>query len=186
MTDKMDKRIQNNMLDDLLGEQDKKKPPVQPTTNYNYRASQNYGQSSFWGDDDGPDPMDDGYYAGRTGRSSSVFNSASSHSHYQPPHSSRNVMKVEGAGLGDKIAATIESAHQGRNGVVLEKGEAEEVVTLLVRAIGEVLDTAGITWSSGGVKYLRESLHDLLPQAYYQGKLIAVECEHDPETGEVL
>ena len=202
MSDKLDKSIKNNMLDDFLSDGDKPKPPAPAKTNYgggyNYNSDYSYGtrrsQPSLW-DDDGPDPMDDDYYDSRkprgrlnkkddddegTGRTSSVF-----------PKRKHNNTVADSVG-GDyprQIAAVIRTLSIDGGLVVMETGERDEIVNLMMKMIGVGLDKAGITWSTTGVTALRETLKDLLPMTFVNGKKVVIDDDgeetYDPDTGEI-
>ena len=188
MTDKMKNSIRENMLDELLSDIDKPKPPVKD--NYNYSRGYS-GQDSFdWGrgddtpssflDDDGPDPMDSGYagyskpHGGRhhepkrTG--GSVFSRRTSH---------ENVLPSAKDDYAAQIAGLVRTTRRASNFILLETAERDELVGILMKMIGVQLDKAGITWGTEGLKAFRETLKDLVPMAYYGTTKFVMEDEDD-------
>lgn len=209
MTDNnIDKKVRHSMLDELLSDEDKAKPPAkkyEPTTDS--RGYGNYGRGSYdqsefdWsrGDrmpssyfndydrDDGPDPMDNGYNGYRRPEynrappvrktENSVFNRRSEHHH-------SNVIPDVTGDYPRQIASVLRTCRVYNGNLIMENGERDEVVNLLMKAIGVQLDKAGLCWSTMGVTALRESLKDLLPMAYYGSKAIVMDDDLEGLTPE--
>lgn len=189
---KLDDSIRSNMLDELLSDVDKPKPPARQQSGRNYS-----GQDSFdWGsgddmprsflDDDGPDPMDAGYnnYHGfNRGRSEppvrksdSVFNRRTSHENVVP--------SVAHDDFARQVANLLRTCHQEGRRYVLEPAERDELVAILMKMIGVQLDKVGIVWGTEGLKAFRETLKDLVPMAYFgTTRFTMMDDEPDYEDG---
>ena len=207
---KLDDSIRSNMLDELLSDVDKPKPPEPKRTNYS-------GQSGFdWGngddmprsflDDDGPDPMDAGYsnyhgFSGNRGgysappvrKHDSVFNRRTTH---------ENVVPTAAYDEWDrKVADVVRTLSRVNGQLVLERGELDELTGILMKMIGVQLDKVGIVWGTEGLKAFKEMLKDLIPMSYYGTTKFVMDDDdfedgrfgkttngtvYDRETGEVI
>jgi len=203
-TSGLDNSIRNSMLDELLSDEDKKSP----TTARDVRHTEYAGQNSFdWGrgdsmpssffDDDGPDPMDDGYRGYSSRRSDSGGRTERSVFHRRTTHEN-----VVGNAYGDwdkKVADVMRTVHRIDGAYVMENGERDEIVGILMKMIGVQLDKVGITWGTQGLKAFKEMLKDLVPMSYYGtspmvlGEDVVDERHakigstvYDRETGEVI
>jgi len=197
MTDKMKDSIRSNMLDELLSDVDKPKAPEPQRSSFGGYGGRSQSAFDFdRGDDvpssfrdDGPDPMDEGYRGysrgGGTGYRAgrdSVFSRRTSH---------ENVVPSGEKDWPKEIGQILRTARRHGGDLVLENGERQEIVELLMKIIGVSLDKSGLVWSTEGLKALRESLKDLIPMAYFGTTKILMEediedVEFDPETGEIL
>lgn len=173
MTDKMKDTIRGSMLDDFLidGDKSKKPEPKRDTSHYGGRSQGAFNWNdgddipNSFRDDDGPDPMDDGYrgYSRPAPRTytgaDSVFNRRTSHENVVASQAHDDYAR--------QVANLLRTVHQEQHGYVLESSERDELVGILMKLIGVQLDKVGIVWGTQGLKAFKETLKDLIPLAYY-------------------
>lgn len=166
---KLEKSVQSSMLDDLLDDKDKPQPP-KPVTSYDsygdYGTSYSRGlpsrRSGYQGsllDDNGPDPLDDGYY--NRGRRYTSPKPA-----YTPPASTGRFI----AG-GAAVAQAIQALEMGRNSgpkhYFLYPEDKQSLVNATVRALGEFFDAVGLCFGGEGVKNAKQLVADMLLNNLY-------------------
>lgn len=181
MTDKIKDSIRNSMLDELLSDVDKPQPKVparQSTGGYKDQGTFDWNKGDSIFDDDGPDPMDDGYHGHtrptpKTRYTNSVFNRRTSH---------ENVVGGQGD-FARQVADLLRTVRRVGNNYLLETTERDELVAIMMKVIGVQLDQVGIVWGTEGVKAFRETLKDLVPMAYYGTTRLTVEDDEDFEDG---
>lgn len=191
MTDKMDKGIRNNMLDDLLGDDDKsKKPEPKRQSNFDWgrgddlpdsMGGRSYNRQGSLLDDDGPDPLDSNYGGTRrltSSRRDSVFNNRTSHSYETRKTSVPDSWR-------ERVRKAIATGGKVGKELIIGDEAKRRMVEGLVVEFGKILDDVDLVWSTKGRDYFKANLEDLVEEMYHFTWKIRVEDDFDPETGEI-
>lgn len=197
MSDKLNKNINESMLEGLLSDEDKPKPPkpVYPSYSGNYGGGHytNYrSQSNFdWsrGDPMFGDEDEDGYTDQR-GRST-----------YRKPAAPAGGKFIAGGGAVALIKQALdEGLHSGMKHFYLAEKDANNLVKGVVMALGDLFDAVGLCWGANGSKQASAFVYDMLlsnvfyntPTRGYKELDFGGEMrtdptpKHDPETGEII
>ncbi len=204
---KMDKHVENNMLDGLLDDSDKPQPPKQTyygdsygrygrgssswenDRSYNrgteYNSHSRYGATT--GDDDESD-LPEMYrtkqrpaYQGSRSRATSVYGNHSTHVAYPQAKS----WGSEATALMAIDALTYGQMQNGGKSFFLDAAAHVALTNATIRAIGEFFDQIGICWGEGGVKNAKLLIADLLANnIFYDGPngYIALDFDGDYST----
>lgn len=146
MSDKLNKNINQSMLEGLLSDTDKPKPPAPvartyPVSSYGYR----------YADDDGYD--DYGY---RGARARSTYSPAPAATSYG------SGFDISAATINAAKAALAGGMHSGQKHYFMPANEANALANALVRGIGEIMDKVGLTFGASGSKNARALVLDML------------------------
>jgi len=184
MSDKLNKSINESMLEGLLSDSDKPKPTLAPV------------RRTYYDDDD--------YYANDYGRHSysqprqtSIFDKRTAYPATAPlPVGLSGGKEISSATMNAIRLALADGKHSGQKHYFMDEKSANELATGVVRAIGEVFDAVGLCWGASGSKAAKALVFDMLsanvfyntPSRGYKeldfgGEALA--DGHDPETGEV-
>lgn len=205
MSDKLNKNINESMLEGLLSDEDKPKPPKPTYPTYSGgRGSQGNFDWSRGDDFDG--------FKGNRGRyayeeeDEDENNFYGRHRPYVPPRSTAPVstgatsysggMDISAATINAIKTALANGMHSGMKHYFMAEVDANLLANAVVRAIGEVFDKVGLSWGASGSKAAKALVYDMLasnvfyntPTRGYKeldfgGELRA--DNHDPATGEV-
>ncbi len=151
----INKKVTGSMLDDLLSDADKER--VNPKKAYSHR-----GQDLF--DDDGADPLDDGYRGYYRRSTPSVVNDV------------------------PKERTVISDALKRGGKVIIFKEDVAVLIDGYMKALAKQSDAMGVIWSSQGAIYMRGALQDLVQSCLYSSdckEIIVDDGTFDVETGEV-
>lgn len=161
---KMDAHVEDNMIDDLLPDNlKKKKPAPAPTTTYSGYGGSDYGggfNSGYWSGDD----MFGHVPPSRSFKPTPKLNGISA---YQ----ARKASRAEGVFF--DCATAIENIMHNANSsgnpdcVVLLPEEATKIVSELMREVGDCLEEAGIIWTTKGMQGVKDALLATLPLCKY-------------------
>lgn len=205
MSDKLNKNINESMLEGLLSDEDKPKPPKPVSTPYNYgNSSYRGGQNSFdWSRGDNLD----GFSGGRVPRK--YYDDEEDEDYYRPAHTYRGGTTsqptklpptgkyVSGAAIGALQAALDKGLHSGQKHYFMPPDASDALCNAVVRCIGEVFDAVGLVWGANGSRAAKALVLDMLatnmmyntPTRGYKeldfGDAEPVTTGHDPVTGEV-
>lgn len=163
MTKNIEDSVSNSMLDDLLGEGDKKKKPAPVYTTYT-GGRYSSGQSDFF-DDSGYDTPRS--YP-RSAHSAPVRNRAQQLQAQRERDRLHGEYHVRAA----KIARILDNAEVGKvaggnSFVNLTIEEMDDIVTECMRELGDMLEEGGLVWNTTTQRGVRGALRDVVNDALY-------------------
>ena len=194
MSDKLNKNINESMLEGLLSDEDKPKPPkpvaYQPYSGggYNYR-----NQNSFdWSRGDPLHEDDDELYH----RTRGTARPTGATSYATKPATSKF---IAGGGAVSMIREALAGGkHSGQKHYFLPEAEANLLVKGVVTALGDLFDATGLCWGASGSKQASAFVYDMmLSNVFYNtpsrgfkeldfgGEIQVDGPVHDPLTGEI-
>lgn len=173
----MDKHIQNSMLDDLLSDKDKTSRP---------KGGGMGGTSSYdpynW-DDDGPDPLDDGYngYSKR-----GKYTPPPRKTTYTPvPKYSYQPAQIRKFDVDETVEDIVNKGEYSRETghIIITRAQAERIATIYMRKLGLFNDNNSLCWTSGGSIVMRDTILGLFNgEMFYSGMRVVIK-EDDEEAG---
>lgn len=188
MSDKLNKNINESMLEGLLSDEDKPKPPPKAVTPSYYRGGTQgrlpYG-SSYYDDEEYDRP---------------IYN-PSGRSTYVPPRSAAPTSYSAGFDISAATINAIKMAlaggiHSGQKHYFMPAKDADLLANAMVRAIGELMDKVGLTFGASGSKAAKALVVDMLATNMFYNTPSrgfkeldfgdADAATYDPETGELL
>lgn len=198
MSDKLNKNINESMLEGLLSDSDKPKPVVPPQAAPSYGTGYGAYRHRSWDDDDDEDYMPNG-----RGRSAhvpaqrSIFEQRTTYPSSTQPTSYAGGKDISAATINAIKDALAAGLHSGQKHYFLDEKSANHLANGVVRGIGELFDAVGLCWGASGSKAAKALVFDMLttnvfyntPTRGYKeldfGGEVLTDA-HDPETGEVI
>lgn len=190
MSDKLNKNINESMLEGLLSDEDKPKPPPKPVTPTYYRGGSAqghlpYGQSRSYYDDEYDRPL---------------YNPAG-RSTYVPPRSAAPTSYSSGFDISAATINAIKNAlaggvNSGQKYYFMPAKDGDLLASAMVRGIGELMDAVGLSFGASGSKAAKALVLDMLgtnmfyntPAGGYKELDFgdADTTDFDPDTGEIF
>ncbi len=178
--DKIGSRAKTSMLDDFLDDTDKALPPVPRYTPPAYTGGSYYRNNDTPSlfDDEGPDPLDDGYGGYRRAA---------------PAAQPKSAIATMASGKLREAAAVLRGSPSIQGKVYLMPEDGAFVANALQRVLAEAMDQLGLCWSSAACGTMREALREMVWNSFYNGMAVIKDTSMiedddpnvDPVTGEV-